>query len=225
MGALLSRSKRAHRLGSQPGQPSAKPPDTAQPSPAASPAAPIFRCPAPPQAYADFATGLIAAKSVKPCDGVVFGAFYSLLKKERSVASRTLVWLRMGFLRLKRGIAWAHLLRCIAWALQTGASFGQLIGPNRQSPSRPTRRSQAPPQARPRPAFAAAHDPKAFADFATGLIAAKPEKPCDGAVFGAFYSLLKKERNAANRMLVWLRMGLLRPKRAHRLGASLGRIA
>ena len=74
--------------------------------------------------------------------------------------------------------------------------------------------------------------------FATDLIAAKPVKPCDRAVFRAFYLLLKKERNmpsdgvwkgllaagAASRALVWRRMGLLRLKRAHRLGASLGRI-
>ena len=32
-------------------------------------------------------------------------------------------------------------------------------------------------------------------DFAPALIAAKPEKPCDGGVFGAFYLLLKSERN------------------------------
>ena len=30
-------------------------------------------------------------------------------------------------------------------------------------------------------------------DFATALIAAKPEKPCDGGVFGALNSLSKKE--------------------------------
>ena len=30
-------------------------------------------------------------------------------------------------------------------------------------------------------------------DFATGLIAAKPLKPCDGGVFGALNLLLKKE--------------------------------
>ena len=34
--------------------------------------------------------------------------------------------------------------------------------------------------------------------FAPGLIAAKPEKPCDGGVFGAFYLLLKKEQCACN---------------------------
>ena len=66
--------------------PSAKPPDPAQPSPATSPAAPGFRCRPRSQAYADFATGLIAAKPEKPCDRAVFGAFYLLLKKERKRA-------------------------------------------------------------------------------------------------------------------------------------------
>ena len=65
-----------------------------------------------------FATDLIAAKPVKPCDRAVFRAFYLLLKKERNMpsdgvwkgllaaggASRALVWRRMGLLRLKRGI-------------------------------------------------------------------------------------------------------------------------
>ena len=36
--------------------------------------------------------------------------------------------------------------------------------------------------------------PKGIAYFATGLIAAKPEKPCDGGVFRAFYLLLKKKQ-------------------------------
>ena len=76
-------------------------------------------------------------------------------------------------------------------APQTGASFGQPTGPNRQAPNRPSRCNQAPP----RPAFAAAHTSQAFADFATGLIAAKPEKPCDRGVSGAFYLLLKREQN------------------------------
>ena len=40
------------------------------------------------------------------------------------------------------------------------------------------------------PACTAAHAPQSFTRFATGLIAAKPGKPCDGAVFGAFYLLL-----------------------------------
>ena len=97
------------------------------------------------------APGLIAAKPEKPCDGGVFGAFYSLLKKERNAASRALVWLRMGLLRLKRGIASGHRLGAlpgrIAWALQAGASFGQPTGPNRQAPS-----AKAPDPAQPSPA-------------------------------------------------------------------------
>ena len=43
------------------------------------------------------------------------------------------------------------------------------------------------------PVSAALHAPESRAHFATGLIAAKPEKPCDGGVFGAFYLLSKKE--------------------------------
>ena len=37
---------------------------------------------------------------------------------------------------------------------------------------------------------------KAPPDFAMGLIAAKPVKPCDGGVFGPLNLLLKKERKA-----------------------------
>ena len=76
------------------------------------------------------------------------------------------------------------------------ASSGRIVWKaNRaKAPKRPIRRNQA----RPHPAFAAAHTSQAFTDFATGLIAAKPEKPCDRAVFGAFYSLLKKERKQAD---------------------------
>ena len=45
-------------------------------------------------------------------------------------------------------------------------------------------------------AFAALLPPP-FAPFsAPGSIAAKPQKPCDGGVFRAFYLLLKKERSA-----------------------------
>ena len=92
-----------------------------------------------------FATDLIAAKPVKPCDRAVFGAFYSLLKKERNMpsdgvwkgllaagaASRALVWRRMGLLRLKRGIAWAHclgaLLRRSRRAHRLGSQPGQTV--------------------------------------------------------------------------------------------------
>ena len=35
-----------------------------------------------------FATALIAAKPVKPCDGGVFGALNLLLKKERNTPNR-----------------------------------------------------------------------------------------------------------------------------------------
>ena len=163
---------------------------------------------------AGFAPGLIAAKPGKPCDGGVFGAFCPLLKKE---------WKRAD------------------------TPAPPFTGPRL--------RAHGQPSIGPLPGF---HGPDAVADlgaaarrpkdrklqgkslcrclsasfphpsFAPGLIAAKPEKPCDGGVFRAFYLLLKKERNAASRALVWLRMGLLRFKRgiawAHRLGAPGGRI-
>ena len=116
--------------------------------------------------------------------------------------------------RAKRGQPDACLAADGPFASQAGASFGQLIGPNR-----PTWRNQALPQSPATPGFRCRPCSQAHADSATGLIAPKPEKPCDGAVFRAFYSLLKKERNVASRALVWLRMGLLRSKRAHRLGS------
>ena len=43
-----------------------------------------------------------------------------------------------------------------------------------------------------------ARKPRGGPEFATGLIAAKPLKPCDGAVFGALNSLLKTERKKRN---------------------------
>ena len=63
--------------------------------------------------------------------------------------------------------------------------------------------SEAFPPQTPRPAFAALFSllpntrlaPESAAFFAPCLIAAKPVKPCDGGVFGAFYLLLKTERN------------------------------
>ena len=161
----------------------------------------------------DFAPALIAAKPGKPCDGGVFRAFCPLLKKE---------WKRAD------------------------SPAPPFTGPRL--------RAHGQPSIGPLPGF---HGPDAVADlgaaarrpkdlklqgkslcrclsasfprpsFAPGLIAAKPEKPCDGGVFGVFHLLLKKERNAASRTLVWLRMGLLRFKRgiawAHRLGALLSR--
>ena len=43
-----------------------------------------------------------------------------------------------------------------------------------------------------------ARKPRGGPESAIGLIAAKPLKPCDGGVFGALDSLLKKERWARN---------------------------
>ena len=114
-----------------------------------------------------FATGLIAAKPQKPCDGGVFGVFYLLLKKERNEAGRA----ADGLLSPKPG------------ALLDGQS------------AQPTA-TKAPRKARPCPGFCCCPHPTVCAGFATGLIAAKPVKPCDGGVFGAFYLLLKKERLA-----------------------------
>ena len=146
---------------------------------------------------AGFAPGLIAAKPEKPCDGAVFGAFYSLLKKERNVPSGGV---RKGLLA-----AGASCRACLACALALCTPNGRIawIGNAAQSANspnqaQPTWRNQAARKDRPHPAFAAARTPQAYADFATGLIAAKPEKPCDGGVFGAFYSLLKKERKQAD---------------------------
>ena len=118
-----------------------------------------------------FATGLIAAKPQKPCDRGVFGAFYLLLKKERNMASWTLALLRMK-----------------SFAPKPGALLdGQSAQPAATKPPR---------KARPCPGFCCCPHPAVCAGFATGLIAAKPQKPCDGGVFGAFYLLLKKERLA-----------------------------
>ena len=46
--------------------------------------------------------------------------------------------------------------------------------------------------------------------FALGLIAEKPVKPCDGAVFGALDRLLKTERNTLHGSRVWLALLRLR---------------
>ena len=54
---------------------------------------------------------------------------------------------------------------------------------------------QNPPETRPQSGFAATPAPKTIADFATGLIAAKPVKSCDRCVFEALNSLLKTEQN------------------------------
>ena len=118
-----------------------------------------------------FATGLIAAKPRKPCDRGVFGALNSLSEKERNMASWTLALLRMESFAPKPG------------ALLDGQSAQPAA-------------TKAPRKARPCPGFCCCPHPTVCAGFATGLIAAKPVKPCDGGVFGAFYLLLKKERLA-----------------------------
>ena len=134
-----------------------------------------------------FATGLIAAKPEKPCDGGVFGVFYLLLKKERNEAGRA----ADGLLAPKPGA---------------------LLGGQSAQPAA----TKAPRKARPCPGFCCCPHPPACAGFATGLIADKPQKPCDGGVFGAFYLLLKKERNEAGRAAD----GLLAPKPGALLGGQ-----
>ena len=62
----------------------------------------------------------------------------------------------------------------------------------------------------------AAHAPKARF-FAPVLIAAKPRKPCDGAVFGAFYLLPQKERFAPGQGVSCGGFALPCACRAHRL--------
>ena len=72
------------------------------------------------------------------------------------------------------------------------------------------------------PFFAASHAPQASLDFAPALIAAKPEKPCDGGVFGGFYSLPKKERRCVptgwTACVFWGREGVSRKGVAIRPG-------
>ena len=52
--------------------------------------------------------------------------------------------------------------------------------------------------------------PENITGFAPALIAAKPVKPCDGAVFWALNLLLKKERKAPRRSCVWLALFVFR---------------
>ena len=64
------------------------------------------------------------------------------------------------------------------------------------------------------PVFATARAERSFVDFAPVLIAAKPLKPCDGAVFGALDLLLKMKQNATGAGQargVAERVGALRP--------------
>ena len=63
----------------------------------------------------------------------------------------------------------------------------------------------------------AARTLKAIAGFALDLIAAKPVKPCDGGVFGAFYLLSKAGQNAAESNRKQAR------KQAARVGANQNR--
>ena len=53
----------------------------------------------------------------------------------------------------------------------------------------------------PQAVWAADQTPENGTDFATSLIAAKPVKPCDGGVFGAFYLLLIREQASGGQAL------------------------
>ena len=125
---------------------------------------------------------MIAAKPEKPCDRGVFGAFYLLLKKEQNTRIRAASGLRF---------VPAALALCgfKAWALPAS--------PASRAACRAKARSISPGA----PFITAASQSAAVASrkpthFATTSIAAKPVKPCDRGVFGAFYLLLKKEQTA-----------------------------
>ena len=102
-----------------------------------------------------FASVLIAAKPVKPCDGGVFGALDLLLKTERNVAGAGGVGIGSG--------EWAGPVDAFAPCGQTPQA-GSWTGCQ--------------------PVSTAACVAQSLVDFAPALIAAKPVKPCDGGVFG-----------------------------------------
>ena len=144
----------------------------------------------------DCAPGLIAAKPVKPCDGGVFGALDWLPKKERKRAhpgrARLAFCVRrpaLSGVRHKPARKLGFMGR-----LQGGISPG---APCITAGKQPV--SQLPPT-RHKPAF-----------FATTSIATKPVKPCDGGVFGALNSLLKRERKRAHPGRVCLALCACRP--------------
>ena len=155
-------------------------PDSRQrPNPSASRPAPFSATAHTPKSIAYSATALIAAKPLKPCDGGVFlGAKFALKKR----VDYAWVWMgRMGRMgRMSWGLGWA-------WA-----GFDRAMRPRKQ----PLRRFQAaanPSASRPAPFSATARTSKSNAYSATGLIAAKPLKPCDGGVFRGLNSLSKRE--------------------------------
>ena len=121
-----------------------------------------------PKTIADFAPALIAAKPVKPCDGGVFGAFYLLLLLQQNRrCPRATGRLGAGSeTSLRRHCGLRPALPCMRDA------------PASSLPSSPS------------------HCPRSANHrfFAPDLIAAKPQKPCDGGVFRAFYLLLFLER-------------------------------
>ena len=74
-----------------------------------------------------------------------------------------------------------------------------------------------------KPVFAAAAARPESMVFAMGLIAAKPVKPCDGDVFGAFYLLSKKEQDAPGAGSV--RLAFSEIGHAQQAGGGLGVVA
>ena len=133
------------------------------------------------------APGLIAAKLLKPCDGAVFGALNLLLKNEQRA--------RNSQARKRRdGCVW--LLRFgLCGSTAAVWPFGRLA-----ALAWALRRSFR----------KAASRAGCGGLFALGLIAEKPVKPCDGAVFGALDRLLKTERNTLHGSRVWLALLRLR---------------
>ena len=138
------------------------------PNPAKANAPPAATQPATNQRL--FATDSIAAKPVKPCDRGVSGVLNWRLKTEQNTP---------GFEQ--------------AAPLRRDLRSPRLHHALRRNLNRRSKREQR---------LAASCScrclrPKAIADFAIDLIAAKPVKPCDGGVFGAFYLLSKREWKAA----------------------------
>ena len=149
------------------------------------------------------APGLIAAKLLKPCDGAVFWALDLLLKNERRARNSQArkrrdgcVWLLRFGLCGSTAAVWPLLFgRCSLAAAVQPSLFGRAaVWPRWLG------------------LCGAASASRAGCDglFALGLIAEKPVKPCDGAVFGALDRLLKTERNTLHGSRVWLALLRLR---------------
>ena len=144
--------------------------------------------PALPQSFASFATGLIAPKPVKPCDRAVFGALNSLLLLQWN-RHRLLIGFGSATRKRPATTPCQHLRIC--------PRCPPTCPPPMQAPKCRSASESATPACLP------AGPPQNIARFATGLIAPKPEKPCDGAIFRALNSLLflQRSQGAAGRLL------------------------